>query len=118
MACYCRGKQSPRKVSTAVGIRVLFKGVKQQLSFGDYQMLRYRAMERCLCFVLIAYDLLNYLAVEEAGAEAEKGWTVLRLFGIPHLQERLRGRLWDDLSRILASRYKSTNTSSKQLVKL
>lgn len=45
------------------GIEVLFKMSKQHLGLGDYQMLRYRGIERYLCLVLIAHLLLTHLAL-------------------------------------------------------
>jgi hypothetical protein len=41
----------------------LFKMSKQHLGLGDYQVLRYRGVERYLHLVMIAYLLLTHLAL-------------------------------------------------------
>lgn len=79
------------------GIEVFFKMSKQHLGLGDYQMLRYRAIERYLCLVLIAHLLLTHLALRELGAQAKTNdGSPLRLPSIPQLQQDLRSKLWDD----------------------
>ena len=46
----------------SLAIEVLFKATKQNLGLGDYQFLRYRAVERYLHLVMIAHLLLTHLA--------------------------------------------------------
>jgi hypothetical protein len=78
------------------GIEVFFKMSKQHLGLGDYQLLRYRGIERYLCLVLIAYLLLTHLAVCGLDAQAKKSKKKLRLPSIPQLQETLRRKLLED----------------------
>jgi SRSO17 transposase len=77
------------------GIEVFFKMSKQYLGLGDYQLLRYRAVERYLHLVLIAYLLLTHLALAAPDAQADIKNTRhdLRLPSIPQLQQRLRETL-------------------------
>jgi SRSO17 transposase len=102
------------------GIEVLFKMSKQHLGLGDYQLLRYRGIERYLCLVLIAYLLLTHLAVTEADAQAHQDNKELSLPSIPQLQERLRSKLWDDVISGLQSgkRHKAAARKIKQLIQL
>ena len=96
------------------GIEVFFKMSKQQLGLGDYQVLRYRGIERYLCLVLIAYLLLTHLAIEEADAQAlKKKKSELRLPSIPQLQEHARRRLWDDIIKDLAGGKRYGNVAKK-----
>ena len=69
------------------GIEVLFKMSKQYLGLGDYQVLRYRAVERYLHLVLIAYLLLTHLGVFQPDAQADRqnDDKPLRLPSIPKL---------------------------------
>jgi IS4 transposase len=85
------------------GIEVLFKLSKQYLGLGDYQLLRYRGIERYLRLVLIAYLLLPHLALRGLDAQAQHDKHELRLPSIPPLQELLRKKLWDDVIDSLAS---------------
>jgi SRSO17 transposase len=80
------------------GIEVFFKMSKQYLGLGDYQVLRYRAVERYLHLVLIAYLLLTHLALSSPDVQAalKTGTNSLRLPSIPQLQEQLRATLWED----------------------
>ena len=50
-------------------IEILFKIAKQHLGLGDYQFLRYTAVERYLHLVLISHQLLTHLAMERSGAK-------------------------------------------------
>jgi len=81
------------------GIEVFFKMSKQYLGLGDYQVLRYRAVERYLHLVLIAYLLLTHLALAAPDAQAalKTGTNAIRLPSIPQLQEQLRETLWQDV---------------------
>jgi SRSO17 transposase len=98
------------------GIEVFFKMSKQHLGLGDYQLLRYRGIERYLCLVLIAYLLLTHLALRELDAQAKRSKAELRLPSIPQLQELLRRKLWDDVIDRLASgkRYKAVARRIKE----
>lgn len=79
------------------GIEVFFKMSKQYWGLGDYPMLRYRAIERYLCLVLIASLLLTHMALRAPGAQAKTDdASLLRLPSIPQLQQDLRQRLGDD----------------------
>jgi SRSO17 transposase len=99
------------------GIEVFFKMSKQYLGLGDYQLLRYRGIERYLCLVLIAYLLLTHLALQELDAQAKRGKSELRLPSIPQLQEHLRTKLWNDVIDSLASskRYKAVARKIKEV---
>lgn len=78
-------------------IEVLFKESKQYLGLGDYQVMRYRGIERYLCLVLIAHLLLTHLGATAHGAQAEPEATKpLDLPSVPQLQSVLRSKLWDD----------------------
>jgi SRSO17 transposase len=78
-------------------IEVLFKESKQYLGLGDYQVLRYRGIERYLHLVLIAHLLLTHLGASQPGAQAEQDTTKpLDLASVPQLQSLLRNKLWDD----------------------
>jgi hypothetical protein len=83
------------------GIEVFFKMSKQYLGLGDYQVLGYRAVERYLHLVLIAYLLLTHLALAAPDVQAalKNGTNALRLPSIPQLQEQLRETLWQDVFR-------------------
>lgn len=77
------------------GIEVFFKMSKQYLGLGDYQVLRYRAVERYLHLVLIAYLLLTHQALREPDVQAElQSSNSLRLSSLPPLQQQLRMLLW------------------------
>jgi SRSO17 transposase len=80
------------------GIEVLFKMSKQHLGLGDYQVLRYRAVENHLHLVLIAYLLLTHRALQtpDAKAKLKDSNSVLRLPSIPKLQQDLRTTLWQE----------------------
>jgi hypothetical protein len=71
---------------------------KQYLGLGDYQLLRYRGIERYLCLVLIAHLLLTHLALRGVDAQAKLDKKKeLCLPSVPKLQEQLRSELWDDI---------------------
>ncbi|MCA9071130.1 MAG: transposase [Planctomycetaceae bacterium] len=102
------------------GIEVLFKMSKQHLGLGDYQLLRYRGIERYLCLVLIAHLLLTHLALKGVDAQAKLDKKDLKLPSVPKLQEQLRGQLWDDIISGLESgtRHKAAAKKIKQLIQL
>jgi SRSO17 transposase len=100
-------------------IEVLFKMSKQYLGLGDYQILRYRGIERYLHLVLIAHLLLTHLAIQEPGAQANiKGNDVFRLSSVPKLQQLLRNKLWDDVIDSMAkgSRNRRVGKKMKELL--
>ena len=81
-------------------IEVLFKESKQYLGLGDYQVLRYRGIERYLHLVLIAHLLLTHLGAAQ-GAQAEPNEAKpLDLPSVPHLQAVLRGKLLELLQAL------------------
>ena len=85
-------------------IEVFFKEAKQHLGLGDYQLLRYRGIERYLCLVMIAHLLLTHLGVQAQGAQANKeDDKLLSLPSVPKLQTELRERLWDDTINTMQS---------------
>ncbi len=81
------------------GIEILWKTTKQHLGLGDYQVLRYRAVQRYLHLVLIAHLLLTHLglAAPDAKADVQDKHKQLHLPGVPQLQQRLRSLLWEDV---------------------
>ena len=88
------------------GIEVLFKMSKQYLGLGDYQLLRYRAVERYLHLVFIAHLLLTHLALREPDVQAaiKDHPSLLRLPSVPHLQQTLRTKLLQDVLQRLEKR--------------
>lgn len=103
-------------------IEVLFKMSKQHLGLGDYQLLRYRGVERHLHLVLIAHLLLTHLAAETADAQAPPPDCTkpLRLPSIPQLKQLLRSKLFDDAVASLenSQRYRHVAKKIKQLFEL
>jgi len=102
-------------------IEVLFKESKQYLGLGDYQVLRYRGVERYLHLVLIAHLLLTHLAACEPGAQAETDPDKpLDLPSTPAKQQLLRNKLWDDMINSLekGSRNRRVGKKLKELVSL
>jgi hypothetical protein len=97
------------------GIEVLFKMAKQHLGLGDYQVLRYRAIENYLRLVFLASLLLTHQALRapDVQAELKKRHHVLRLASIPQLQQRLRATLWDDFVQRLEKRPKQRSWARK-----
>jgi len=77
-------------------IEVLFKESKQYLGLGDYQIMRFRGIERYLSLVLIAHLLLTHLGGIAYGAQALEKNKPLDLPSVPQLQQLLREKLWDD----------------------
>ena len=104
------------------GIETLYKMSKQYLGLGDYQVLRYRAVERYLHLVLIAHLLLTHLAVRGPGAQATADGKrePLRLPSVPQLQERLRDALWQDAIQSMerGTRNRRVAKKIKELVQL
>jgi SRSO17 transposase len=107
---------------TRWGIEVLFKMSKQYLGLGDYQVLRYRAVERYLHLVLIAYLLLTHLGatMPDAQADIQNADKTLCLPSIPKLQQNLRMRLWQDAIQNMenGTRHRQVAKKIKELIML
>ena len=95
-------------------IEVLFKESKQYLGLGDYQVLRYRGIERYLCLVLIAHLLLTHLGATAPSAQADPDKTKpLDLPSVPQLQSLLRTKLWDDTIDSLEKGHRNRRVGKK-----
>lgn len=78
-------------------IEILFKMSKQYLGLGDYQFLRYTAVERYLHLVMISHHLLTHLAMKRSGEKAQRnGRGELRLLSVEQMQAVLRNMLFED----------------------
>jgi len=101
-------------------IEVHFKMSKQYLGLGDYQLLRYRGIERYLHLVMISYLLLTHLAAPEPSAQADlrKTQNELRLQSILQVQQVLREKLWDDTvnNLVKGSRNRRVGKKMKELL--
>jgi len=97
------------------GIEVLFKMSKQYLGLGDYQLLRYRAVERYLHLVFLAHLLLTHLALREPDVQAaiRKHRWLLRLPSVPQLQQTLRATLWQEAIHRLEKRRDQRRVAKK-----
>ena len=102
-------------------IEVLFKESKQYLGLGDYQVLRYRGIQRYLCLVLIAHLLLTHLGAHAQGAQAEsEKIKPLDLPSVPQSQALLRSKIWDDNIHSMekGSRNRRVGKKLKQMILL
>jgi SRSO17 transposase len=102
-------------------IEILFKESKQNLGLGDYQVLRYRGIERYLHLVMIAHLLLTHLAATEPGAQADCNENdPLRLPSVPQLQQLLRSKLWDDTINAMekGSRNRRVGRKLKEIIQM
>ena len=101
-------------------IEVLFKESKQYLGLGDYQVLRYRGIERYLCLVLIAHLLLTHLAATQPSAQADDKTKLLDLRSTPQRQQMLRSKILDDTINTMktGSRNRRVGKKLKQLILL
>lgn len=102
-------------------IEILFKESKQNLGLGDYQVLRYRGIERYLHLVMIAHLLLTHLGASQPGAQADCDENdPLRLPSVPRLQQLLRSKLWDDTINAMekGSRNRRVGKKLKELIQL
>ena len=103
-------------------IEVLFKMSKQHLGLGDYQFLRYRAVERYLHLVMITHLLPTHLACDKLGAKAiRQGRRLpLRLPSVAQMQHTLRSMLWDDAVSAMEQgpRYAEIGKRLKQVIDL
>jgi len=78
-------------------VELLIKDEKQQLGLGDYRVLRYRAVERHLHLVDVAYACLTHLALSEPGAPGhKKNKMLLHLPPISQLKARMRQVVWQE----------------------
>jgi SRSO17 transposase len=78
-------------------IELLIKDEKQHLGLGDYRVLRYRAVDRHLHLVDVAYACLTHLALKEPGAQGHhKNKNMLRLPPISELKARMRQVAWQE----------------------
>ena len=91
---------------------MLFKESKQYLGLGDYQVLRYRGIERYLCLVLIAHLLLTHLAIPP-GAQADDKAKPIDLGSIPQRQQMLRTKVWDDTVNSMATGSRNRRVGKK-----
>ena len=95
-------------------IEILFKMSKQHLGLGDYQFLRYTAVERYLHLVMISHHLLTHLAVLRLGEKAlQKGCGELRLPSIEQMQGILRNMLIEDRIKSLSDGTKYAGVARK-----
>jgi SRSO17 transposase len=102
-------------------IEILFKESKQNLGLGDYQVLRYRGVERYLHLVMIAHLLLTHLGADEPDAQAKRDENdPLRLPSVPRLQQLLRSKLWDDTINAMetGSRNRRVAKKLKEIIQL
>jgi SRSO17 transposase len=102
-------------------IEILFKESKQNLGLGDYQVLRYRGIERYLHLVMIAHLLLTHLGANEPGAKAACDENdLLRLPSVPRLQQLLRSKLWDDTINAMekGSRNRRVGKKLKEIIQI
>jgi DDE superfamily endonuclease len=101
-------------------IEVLFKESKQYLGLGDYQIMRYRGIERYLHLVLIAHLLLTHLGGVAQGAQALDKNKPLDLPSVPQLQLLLREKLWDDTINSMeqGTRNRRIGKKLKQVIQL
>jgi hypothetical protein len=104
---------------TRWGIEVLWKMSKQYLGLGDYQVLRYRAVERYLHLVLIAHLLLTHLGLTapDAQAKVKESCADLSLPSIPQLQQNLRALIWEDIIQAM-ERGSRQRTMARKLKKI
>ena len=95
---------------------ILFKMSKQHLGLGDYQLLRYTAVERYRHLVMISHQFLTHLARDRAGAKEQRnGRNVLRLVSVEKMQTILRNMWFEDRIKSLAdgSKYRTVEKKLK-----
>ncbi len=82
----------------ALAITMRSRGIANPCGrLGDYQILRYTAVERYLHLVLIAYDLLTHLSMDRSGAKViPQGRDAVRLLSVEKAQSLLREKLFED----------------------
>ena len=95
-------------------IEILFKMSKQHLGLGDYQCLRYTAVERYLHLVMISHQFLTHLARDRSGEKDQRnGRETLRLVSVEKMQTILRNMLLEDRIKSLADGKKYRNLAKK-----
>jgi len=95
-------------------IEILFKMSKQHLGLGDYQFLRYTAVERYLHLVMISHQFLTHLAMDRSSAkEQRKGRGTLRLASVEKMQGIVRNMLIEDRIQSLAEGKKYREVARK-----
>jgi SRSO17 transposase len=95
-------------------IEILFKMSKQHLGLGDYQFLRYTAVERYLHLVMISHQFLTHLARDRSGEkEQRKGRDALRLISVERMQGILRNMLFEDRIKSLSDGTKYQGVAKK-----
>ena len=102
-------------------IEILFKESKQNLGLGDYQILRYRGIERYLHLVIIAHLLLTHLGANEPCAQADCDENdPLRIPSVQRLQQLLRSKLWDDTINAMekGSRNRRVGKKLKEIIQI
>ena len=81
---------------------------------GDYQLLRYTAVERYLHLVMISHQFLTHLARDRSGEkEQRKGRERLRLVSVEKMQTILRNMLFEDRIKSLADGVKYRDVAKK-----
>jgi len=95
-------------------IEILFKMSKQHLGLGDYQFLRYTAVERYLHLVMISHQFLTHLARDRSGEkEQRKGREGLRLVSVEKMKTILRNMLFEDRMKSLVDGTKYRDIAKK-----
>jgi SRSO17 transposase len=96
-------------------IEILFKMSKQHLGLGDYQFLRYTAVERYLHLVMISHQFLTHLSMDRSGAKEQRnGRGLLRLLSVEKMQCIFRNMLIEDRIQSFADG-KKYNVVAKKL---
>ena len=79
-------------------VELWIKSQKQQLGLGDYRVLRYRAIERHLALVDLAYACLTHVGLKthRAQGQGNQKKCVLRLPSIQQIQTQMRQMIWQE----------------------
>ena len=78
-------------------VELWIKAQKQQLGLGDYHVRRYRAIERHLALVDIAYACLTHVGLKSRREQGQKNNDkVLRLASIQQLKVQMRQMIWQE----------------------
>ena len=97
-------------------IEILFKMSKQHLGLGDYQLLRYTAVERYLHLVMISHQFLTHLARDRSDEKEQRnGREMLRLASVEKMQAILRNMLLEDrfVSLVEGKKYRAVAKKMK-----
>ena len=107
----CRRQQN-QEDSIVKSVAVCY--LSSAVFLGDYQFLRYTAVERSLHLVMISHQFLTHLARDRSGAkEQRKGRDALRLISVEKMQGMLRNRLIEDRIKSLAEGTKYQGVAKK-----